>query len=463
MTVLWTRNEAAKATGGRHGDADWAATGVSIDSRTLKPGDLFVALAGPNFDGHEYVAAALAAGAAAALVHRIPEGCDTARLLIVPDTLAGLGALGAFARARTSARIIGVTGSVGKTSAKEMLKRVLSDQGATHASEGSLNNHWGVPLSLARMPADCAFAILEMGMNHAGELTPLSLLARPHVAVVTTVEAVHCEFFASIAEIADAKAEIFAGLEAGGTVVLNRDNPFFERLSAAARAAGAGRVDSFGWHIESAARLLDCALDPKNSSVFALVGDDTVAYRLSVPGLQWVMNSLCVLLAARAAGADLARAAASLAHMQPPHGRGERFCLALPGGSVEIIDESYNASPVSMRAAFHTLALAKPAKGARRIAVLGDMLELGAHAESLHASLAAPLAERGIDLVFTAGAHMRTLHEALPPSLRGGHADSSDLLAPRVKASLLPGDVVMVKGSAGSRMGRVVKVLLGEA
>ncbi|MBF0333436.1 MAG: UDP-N-acetylmuramoylalanyl-D-glutamyl-2, 6-diaminopimelate--D-alanyl-D-alanine ligase, partial [Alphaproteobacteria bacterium] len=265
------------------------------------------------------------------------------------------------------------------------------------------------------------------------------------------------EFFASIAEIADAKAEIFVGLEPGGTVVLNRDNPFFERLSAAARAAGAGRVDSFGWHIESAARLLDCALDPKNSSVFALVGDDTVAYRLSVPGLQWVMNSLCVLLAARAAGADLARAAASLAHMQPPHGRGERFCLALPGGSVEIIDESYNASPVSMRAAFHTLALAKPAKGARRIA------ELGAHAEALHAALAAPLAERGIDLVFTAGARMRTLHEALPKSQRGGHAESSDLLAPAVKAALLPGDVVMVKGSAGSRMGRVVKVLLGEA
>ena len=459
-TPLWTADEAVAATGGTTNGA-WSAGGVSIDSRTVAEGDLFVALAGPNHDGHDHVGAALAAGAAAALVHRRPEGLAAdSRLLLVEDTLAGLGRLGAAARARTGARIAAITGSVGKTSTKEMLKRMLEDQAATHASAGSFNNHWGVPLSLARMPADTVYGVFEMGMNHPGEISPLSLLARPHVATITTVEAVHLEFFPSVAEIADAKAEIFDGIAPGGTAVLSRDNPHFGRLAAAARARGVERIRGFGQHIESEARLLDVALDPDSSRVLALVGDKAIAYRIAVPGLQWVHNSLAALATAKALGADVEAAARTLATMLPPKGRGERHRLTLPAGHLTVIDESYNASPVSMRAAIATLAVARPGPGGRRIAVLGDMLELGGQSDELHASLAGPLAERGIDLVFTAGLHMAHLHQALPVARRGGHAPSADVAADLLRAMVRAGDVVMVKGSAGSRMGQVVKALL---
>lgn len=458
MTPLWTAAEAVAATGGRS-TAQWAADGVSIDSRSVAAGDLFVALAGPNHDGHDYVAAALAAGAAAAMVQRVPPGLAAdAPLLVVADTLEALRALGVAARARMGGQVIAVTGSVGKTGTKEMLKLVLEGQGATHASAGSFNNHWGVPLSLARMPRDTRFGVFELGMNHPGEIAPLARLVRPHVAIVTTVEAVHLEFFADTAEIATAKAEIFEGVEPGGTAVLNRDNRHFQQLAAAARGHGIERIRSFGSHIEADARLLDYALDPASSSAFALFGNQTLAYTVGVPGAQWVMNSLAVLLAAEAAGADLA-AAKALAAMAPPKGRGARQRVALAEGSFELIDESYNASPVSVRAAIATLAAAKPAKGARRIAVLGDMRELGSQADALHASLAASILDRGIDLVFTAGPHMERLHRALPAERRGGHAEDSAALVAVVRGAVRPGDVVVVKGSAGSRMGIVVKAL----
>lgn len=459
MSDLWTAAEAAAATRGQAAGT-WSAAGVSIDSRTIQPGDLFVALAGPNHDGHDHVAAALAAGAAAAMVHRRPDGVAAESLLVVADTLQGLRDLGAASRSRMAGKVIAVTGSVGKTGTKEMLKLALEGQGATHASAGSFNNHWGVPLSLARMPRDTAFGVFEIGMNHTGEIADLVPLVRPHVAVITTVEAVHLEFFPSVEVIADAKAEIFTAVAPGGVAVLNRDNRHFARLAAAARAHGITDIRSFGSHIEADARLLDCACDPDRSSVFALFGDKAFAYTLGVPGVQWVMNSLGVLLAAQAAGADLDAAAQALAAMVPPKGRGARHVVPYQGGNFQLIDESYNASPVSMRAAVLSLAQARPAKGSRRIAVLGDMRELGAQAAELHAGLAQSLVDRGIDLVFTAGTHMSALRDSLPASMQAGHAANSADLAPRVIAGVRPGDVVMVKGSAGSRMNVVVQALL---
>jgi UDP-N-acetylmuramoyl-tripeptide--D-alanyl-D-alanine ligase len=460
-TPLWSRAEALAATHGTAHGRDWQAEGVCIDSRSLAAGDLFVALAGPNHDGHAFVAAALEAGAAAALVHRIPEGLPKdAPLLVVNDTFEGLRALAQASRARTNARVVGITGSVGKTGTKEMLILGLSQQGATHATAGNLNNHWGVPLTLARMPRDVRFAVIELGMNHPGEITPLTTLVRPHVAIITTVEAVHMEFFPSTAEIADAKAEIFAGLEPGGVAILPRDNRHFRRLAAAAGAAGVETIRSFGNHIDASARLLDCGIDPDSTAVFALLRDLPLSYRIGIAGLHWAVNSLAVLLAVQALGGDADQAARTLGTMAPPKGRGERHRIAVGDGKAELIDESYNASPVSTKAAIATLAAAKPAKGARRIAVLGDMLELGNESAALHAGLAEAINLWKIDLVFTAGPLMGHLHQALPPERQGGHAASADEVAPLVKAAVSAGDVVMVKGSAGSRMGRVVKALL---
>ena len=461
MSALWTSSEARAATGGTLIHPGWEATGVSIDSRTVAAGDLFVAIEGPNHDGHDHVAAALAAGAIAALVSRVPAGLpEGAALLLVKDTLEGLRDLGRAARARSTAKVVAVTGSVGKTGTKEMLGLVLGEQGETHASVGSFNNHWGVPLSLSRLPRGARFAVFELGMNHPGEITPLTRLVRPHVAIITTVEAVHTAFFNSTDDIADAKAEIFLGLEPNGVAVLNRDNRHFRRLAGAAGHAGVETILSFGSHIDASARLLDCGIDPDETAVFALMRDQAVAYRIGVPGLHWAMNSLAVLLAVKSIGADCTRAARKLADMVPPKGRGERHVVKLDGGSFEVIDESYNASPVSMRAAIATLAAARPAKGARRIAVLGDMLELGDTAVTLHAGLAEAVEAWRIDLVFTAGPLMAALNSALPEDKRAGWAASSDEAAPLVKALVRPGDVVMVKGSAGSRMGRIVKTLV---
>lgn len=458
--VLWTSQEAAAATAGGPTGPAWQATEVSIDSRTVNPGALFVALVGPNHDGHDHVAAALAKGAVAAVVHKIPADVPKdAPLLLVEDTMAGLVALATQARVRSNARIVAVTGSVGKTGTKEMLKLALEAAGQTHVSQGNLNNHWGVPLSLARLPREARFAVFELGMNHAGEITPLTRLVRPHVAVVTAVEAVHMAHFTSTRQIAEAKAEIFQGVEPGGIAVLPRDNPHYRFLFDAARQAGIASIVSFGSHIDAGARLLDGAIDPEATLVFALFGDDAISYRVGVTGLQWASNSLAALLAARAAGADLENSAQALAAMSAPKGRGARRMLPWGGGSVEIIDESYNASPISMRAAIVTLGATERRRGARRIAVLGDMLELGEAAPTMHGALAQTLVENSIDLVYTAGPLMRHLHEALPQNRRGGHAANADDVALQLVKVLKPGDVVMVKGSAGSVMGRVVKAL----
>ncbi|MDD3446549.1 MAG: UDP-N-acetylmuramoylalanyl-D-glutamyl-2,6-diaminopimelate--D-alanyl-D-alanine ligase [Zavarzinia sp.] len=457
---LWTAAEIAAATSGR-ALADFAASNVVFDSRKVEAGDLFVALPGTKVDGHDYVAGALAAGAAGALVARVPEGVAAdAPLVVVPETMAGLEDLARAARARADAVVIAVTGSVGKTGTKEALKVALSACGPTHASIGSFNNHVGVPLSLARMPAETRFGVFEMGMNHAGELTPLSRLARPHIAIVTTVEPAHMEFFESVEAIADAKAEIFAGVPAGGAAILNRDNAHFERLAAAARAHGllvAGFGTSEGCHV----RLLDVVLKPDMTIVDAMIGSRHQTYKIGAPGRHWAMNSLAVMAAVEVAGGDLSLAAMALAGLEPPAGRGRRLTIHLPeGGDFLLIDESYNASPASMRAAFANLALSDCGLRGRRVAVLGDMRELGANADALHAGLAPDLEAAGVDLVFTCGPHMHALYRALPPRIQGCHKPDSKALAPYVREAVRQGDVVMVKGSLGSYMASILDTLL---
>ena len=461
--TLWTSTDSATATGGKSTCA-WTATGVSIDSRSLVPGDLFIALHGPNFDGHDFVAKALKAGAAAAMVDKVPEGMsDDTPLLVVTDTMAGLSDLAAAARKRTRAKITAITGSVGKTGTKEALRQVLERQGATTASQGNLNNQWGAPLSLARMPKDTEYGIFELGMNHPGEIAPLSMLARPDVAIITNIEPVHAEFFTSIGAIADAKAEIFNGL-AGGTAILLRESPFFPLLCETAKEKGVERIIGFGNHPDADARLIDCTLHPDQSDATAIIDGQRIDFHLSIPGRHLVINCLAVLAAVGAVGGDVAQAAAALGTLEAVEGRGRHNSLSLPKGSLDLYDESYNASPASMRAAISVLSHVRIGKGGRRIAVLGDMLELGDDGPRMHAGLATDLIEGGIDLVFTAGKQMAHLSEALPEAMRGGHANDAATLAPIVIKEVKAGDAVTVKGSLGMAMAEVVNGLkaLGE-
>jgi UDP-N-acetylmuramoyl-tripeptide--D-alanyl-D-alanine ligase len=455
--TLWSANEAEAATGGRSTHRDWSAGGVSIDSRTVAKGDLFVALVGPHFDGHDFVGDAVSRGAAAAVVARLPQHSVDAPLLVVEDSQTALESLGRAARARTAATVVGVTGSVGKTGTKEALRRAFERQGRTAASAGSLNNQWGVPLSLARMAQDCAFGVFEMGMNHPGEIDALTRLVRPDVAVITTIEPVHLGFFPSVEAIADAKGEIFNSMSSRGAAVLNADNPHFSRLAGIARSHGIARIIAFGGNREAAVRLIDCHLHATASAVTASVMGEIVDYCIALPGRHWVMNSLAVLAAVKAAGGDIGAAASAMGTLEALDGRGRRSKIALgDGGSAELIDESYNASPASMRAAFEVLAASIPGKGGRRIAVLGDMLELGENSAALHAALAEPILDCGIDLVFTAGAEMRALFEALPEKRRGAHASDAAAMAELLARRLRAGDVITVKGSHGSRMRDVV-------
>jgi len=369
--ALWTASEAAAATGGA-AQGDWSASGVSIDTRTLAKGDLYLAIRGERLDGHDFVDAAFEAGAAAAMVAKVKAKAWSGRpLLVVADTFESLNALGAAARQRTAARIAAITGSVGKTSTKEALRFVLARQGSTAATAGNLNNHWGAPLSLARMPADTAYGVFELGMNAPGEIGPLSRLVRPHVAIITTIAPAHTEFFPSLGAVADAKAEIFEGLN-GGIAILNRDNAFFPQLAVAAQATGVGRIVGFGAHPDAYARLVDAKLDSEGSDVTARFNGREITYRVGQPGRHLIINSLAVLAAADALGADLNRAAEDLADVPASKGRGERIRVAIEGGDIVIIDDSYNASPASMRAAFETLSQIRPNAGGRRLAALGD-------------------------------------------------------------------------------------------
>ena len=458
---LWTPDAMLAAMQARpEGALPTAITGLSIDTRTLQPGDAFFALTDAR-DGHDFVEAAVLAGASLAVVAadksaKLPKDLP---LLVVADVLEALRALGAASRARSPAKIIGVTGSVGKTGTKDALRAALSADGETHASAKSYNNHWGVPLSLSLCPQSARYAVFEMGMNHAGEITPLTKLVRPHVAIITTVEPVHLEYFGSVEKIADAKAEIFDGLEPGGAAILNRNNSQYDRLRGLAEKAGVSRIVRFGEHTDAEARLIRCALHPANSTVEARILGHDVTYKLGAPGKHLVMNSLAVLAAATLAGADLALAALALGQWRAPEGRGSRIALQAPGGEALLIDESYNANPASVRAALALLGQAEIGSRGRRIAVLGDMLELGDQAAALHRGLVEPVIANAVDLVFCSGPAMRHLWEALPSERRGGYAEDAAKLEPQVLDAVGGGDAVMIKGSLGSRMGPIVKAL----
>ena len=458
--VLWTHTEAANATKGRAASA-WKATGVSIDSRSVEPGDLFIAIRGDNTDGHRFVADALANGAAAAMVAGDwTEAPAKAPLLIVRDTDAGMADLARAARARTKARIVGVTGSVGKTSTKEMLALVFGRLGKIAATKGNLNNHWGLPLSLARMPRDAEFGIFELGMNHPGEIEPLSKILQPEIAIITTVEAVHLEHFDSEEGIADAKAEIFAGMLADGAAVLNRNNPHFDRLREHAKAAGLRRICSFGTTRDADIRLVSMSADDDGSDIAAAVDGQVVLYRLGAPGNHLAMNSLAVLGAAHMLGTDLPHAMQALGDFRPMKGRGERHTVRFDDGSFTLIDESYNASPASMRAALEVLGAATRGPGGRTVAVLGDMLEIGDTAAEAHAALAADVARNGVEIIITAGPNMENLAKALPKNITSFHGADSAAIRDTVLDLVRPGDVVMVKGSYGSRMIPIAEALL---
>lgn len=456
---LWEFDDLVRASGGKaDGAAGTPIVGFSIDTRTLTPGDVFVALKDQR-DGHEFVTSAFKAGAAAALVK-----ADYARapgdgaLIRVDDPLTALEAIGRAARARLApaARVIAVTGSAGKTGTKEMLRACLAACGRVHASEKSYNNHWGVPLTLARMPADTDYAVFEIGMNHAGEITPLTRMVQPHVAIVTTVEPVHLAYFPSVEAIAEAKAEIFSGLEPGGTAVINRDNAFFDILAKQAKAAGA-RIVSFGLRADAAVRPAVLELGPDRSDIAAVVGSREVAYKVAIAGVHIAQNSLAVVAALNAAGADLDKALAPLAQISAPQGRGARVLLAR--GEVLLIDESYNANPASMRAALAALGAIPRARYGRRVAVIGDMLELGSEAVVQHEGLKEAIDAAGVDLVFASGPNMAHLYARLAQGQKGGWAERSEGIREALVAAIKPGDVVMVKGSNGSRMAPLVEAL----
>lgn len=448
---LWTAAEIAAATQGRV-TADFAADGVSIDSRSIEPGDLFVALAGVR-DGHEFAAKALADGAAGILASRPVDGPSVQ----VAETLQALEALGVAARDRSAARRCAVTGSVGKTSVTQAIAAGLALAGPSHTSVKSYNNHIGVPLTLARMPSATQRAVFEIGMNHAAEITPLSRMVRPHAVAITTVGPVHIENFPDgETGVARAKAEIFDGIEPGGVAVLNADNKWFDLLSETARAAGA-RVLSFGAGAGCDARLTGFDAREGRATVSAVLHGQPLTYDLLQTGHHWGLNSLCTLLMLEAMDVARPTALEALSRFEPLAGRGAEKLVHKPGVPFTLIDESYNANPISMIAGFRTLG-ARKVQG-RRIVALTDMLELGPDGPAMHASLAGPIEEANIDLVFVAGPLMKSLWEALPATRRGGYAETAADLAPLVATALEAGDVVMVKGSNGSRAGQIAAAL----
>ena len=460
---LWKASDLAAACGGRV-VGDWSIDGVSIDTRTLAPRDLFVALEGENRDGHLFVEAAFENHAGAALVTRVDD-FPNRNLLIVDDTLKALNQIGRASRDRTQAKSVAVTGSAGKTSTKEMLRGILSQFGAAHASVASYNNHWGVPLTLARMPAKTDYGVFEIGMNHPGEIAPLARLVRPHVAIITTVQAVHLGFFNSVDEIADEKADIFAGLLPDGVAIVDGDIPQLGRVVKKASSFGVENVLTFGKIDDAAARILETKPHSHSTDVVADIEGQRLSYTVGTPGHHAVKNSLAVLLALNALGVDLKKVLPTLATVAPPDGRGARHRVEWDDRRLELIDDSYNANPASMRAALEVLSLNKPAGSGRRIAVLGDMLELGTHSEKLHRELRAPIEDSAVDLVFTVGEHMTALWNDLPKGIRGEHRTTSKDIVASICSELRDGDIVMIKGSLGTKMKTIVDgvLALGQA
>jgi len=460
MTILWTDKTAAQATGGTCEGA-WEASRVEIDSRKVVKGDLFVALKGENFDGHAYAASALEKGAVAAVVSHVPEGVNAAQLLVVSDTQKALEDLGRAGRKRSQAKVVGVTGSVGKTSAKEMLRLALSAHGETYATNGNYNNHIGTPLNLANLPPSAQFAVFEMGMNHAGEIAHLTKMVKPDVAVITNVEAVHLEFFDSLERIADAKAEIFESMEKGGVAVLNADNVFGNYLKQKAEMYGL-QVLMCGRASDTDGQLLGYEPEASGCMVRTRIGDENIAYPLQVTGAHWAQLFVMVLTAVKSLGLQADPSARKIMfEFKEPEGRGRQVPIVIDHKEILIVDDSYNASPASMKAAIaKTAGLGeKRSPIGRKFAVLGDMLELGAKSAEFHVELAGDLQRHGFDKVFTAGALMQLLYDALPETMRGAHMPQAVDLLPVLRKELQSHDILLIKGSHGSKMYELVKAL----
>ncbi|MDE0524205.1 MAG: UDP-N-acetylmuramoyl-tripeptide--D-alanyl-D-alanine ligase [Boseongicola sp.] len=472
MSGLWTSGTALAAVDGSSSGPAWEASGISIDTRTLEPGDLFVALRDRR-DGHDFVADAFRKGAAAALVSRVPEGvAQDAPLLICDDVQTGLERLAAAARARTEAKVIAVTGSAGKTSTKEMLRHVLGRQGRAHASEASFNNHWGVPLTLARMPFDSEFAVIEIGMNRPGEIVPLARMARPHVAIVTTVAAAHLEAFSGIEEIAIEKGSIFQGLEPDGVALFNADVETAPILAAEARLHAARQV-GFGEGAQAVLRAERVTLTAEASVVEGRLEDGSFLMKVGAPGRHLAMNAMSAIGAASLVGADLDIAVCDMGSWNVPMGRGRREAILLDPANnlgIKLIDDAFNANPASMAAALDVLAASETAAaagrtaggrtaGGRRIAILGDMLELGSREALLHSELADHAAMERIDRVVCVGQRVRALYDALPGERQRSWFETAEELARTVHKHLAAGDVVLVKGSKGSRVSLVAEAI----
>ncbi len=471
--MLWTLDDAVTATKGekqQNNDKTDIST-VTHDSHKVKGGALFIALIGPNHDAHKFIDEVFDKGATAAMVSK--EWWDNTgktsfsdkNFIVVEDTQIGLENLATAARLRSRAIVIGITGSVGKTSTKEFLATILSAQGSCHSNERSFNNHWGVPLTLANLPIDVDFAVIEMGINHAGEMMKLTKQVKPDIALVTTIEAAHIGNFSTVAEIAEAKSEIFACMSdavvKGGVAILNSDNPYTPTLQKRAEKYGIEKIVSFGESQDGEARLKDCTLLSDSSKVIAKFFDSKHKYKLPVPGKHFVINSLSILLIIDILGLDMNKAIKSLQEITPVEGRGNNILVYLNQGSepITIIDESYNASPVSMNAALKVLEITEPLAEGRRIVVFGDMLELGAEGANLHIALANPVLKAHTDMVFACGPLMEALYNIIPPSWQGGYAENSRDLAEMVKNIIKSGDVVLIKGSLGSKMAYVVQAL----
>ncbi|MEQ8405747.1 MAG: UDP-N-acetylmuramoyl-tripeptide--D-alanyl-D-alanine ligase [Oceanicaulis sp.] len=455
--ALWNAAEAAAAAGGRlEGGEAWTASGVSIDTRTLEPGDLFVALSDKR-DGHEFAQAALDKGAAAVMVAR--PGCADGAKLVVDDVLAGLRKLGEGARERSGAWRVGVTGSVGKTSVKEALAAVFRAAGKAHWSEKSYNNHWGVPLTLSRMPADAERGVFEMGMNHAGEIRDLVSMVQPHIAMITKIAPAHLENLGSMEAIADAKAEIFEGLAPDGVAVVPADDDFAPHLTRAVERSGAGFLLEFGRAEKAAVRVVSYEEGPDGGAGVMDVIGRRVSFRLKLTGAHQPVNAAGVVACALAAGVEPGLALDVLASLEPADGRGAVFHARAGGRVLTVIDDSYNANPASMRAAFGALKARAPKSGGRRVAVIGEMLELGPEGPDMHADLADPLKDAGADMVVTVGRGARPLAEALEGALDVYACDDADAARSLLDERTRDGDVVLIKGSNASGVHRIAAVL----
>ena len=455
---LWTGRQALAALGGELlGDTDWQCSGISIDTRSLEPGDLFVALKDVR-DGHEFARAALDKGAAACLISQ--RNLDAEPALLVPDVLDGLRTLGEAARDRCQAIRVAVTGSVGKTSVKEALATVFRAAGPAHWSVKSYNNHWGVPLTLARMPKGTQRAVFEMGMNHAGEIRDLSALVRPHVALITRIAPAHLEHLGSIEAIADAKSEIFEGLETDGVAIYPSDDPLAERMARHAKRSCAACLLDFGRSTDAAIRIEDFETGLEGSTGLINVLGVRVRFHIKASGDHWAWNAGAIFAAAAGAGLDARNVAEALSDVQAAAGRGRAIRVPLPGGGdFTLLDDAYNANPVSMAAAISALGAAQPGPGGRRIAVLGDMFELGPRETELHAALADPLVAADVSAVFACGERMRHLHDALPEARRAGYAREAGEGLDWIKSAIRPGDVLLLKGSNASGLHRIAAVL----